>query len=460
MEKRIHPNVMNKIFLSFAFLMVATLSAQTELDLITAVNLDSLSQTVREFTGEVATNVGGNSVTILNREEANNDLAGDYLVERYNAMDNLTVNDQAFNTNGRNIIATQLGKTNPNDIYIICAHYDSVDDYCADDNASGTATVLEIARILSTQCMDNTIIYALWDEEEIGLRGASFYATQASNNGDNILGVLNIDMMGYDGDNDDDFDIDVRPIANSLGMKDDLVGLLATYGFNLNVNVVNPGTPASDHARFWDQGFSAVLVGESWENSDQTPHYHSSADRYSTLDLPYFHEIAKLIMSYMVTKGSLVSVDNSLTMSSTALTSNMDNASYQWFDCSTNLPLTSEVSQSFSPTASGTYAVEVTVGSCTELSSCVDFTSLDAETFKLNSITIYPNPASSTLNVEHPFNEDLSFELFSIEGKRVFEYDLTEKHTELNVSQFSPGAYFVRITEGEKVFSQKIVIEK
>ncbi len=460
MEKRIHPKVMKKIFLSFAFSVVATLSAQTELDLINAVSLDSLSQTVQEFTGEIATNVGGNSVTILNRGQANNDLAGDYLVERFNAMDNLTVNDQAFNTNGRNIIATQLGKTNPNDIYIICAHYDSVADYCADDNASGTATVLEIARILSTQCMDNTIIYALWDEEEIGLKGAGFYATQANTNGDNILGVLNIDMMGYDGDNDDDFDIDVRPVANSLAMKDDLVSLLATYNFNLNVNVVNPGTTASDHARFWNQGFSAVLVGESWENDDQTPHYHSSGDRYSTLDLPYFHEIAKLIMSYMVTKGSLVSVDNSLTMSSMTLTSNMDNASYQWVDCSTNLPIITEISQSFSPTASGIYAVEVTVGSCTELSSCVDFTSLDADTFKLDTIKIYPNPALSTLNIDHALNDDITFELFSIEGKKVLEEVLTKKRTALNVSQFPQGAYFVRITQDKKVFSQKIVIGK
>ena len=451
---------MKHLLLIFSFSAFSYVSAQTELDLINAVNLDALSLTVQEFTGEVETSVGGNTVTILNREEANNDLAGDYLVEKFNAMDNLTVNDQAFNTNGRNIVATQLGKTNPNDIYIICAHYDSKADYCADDNASGTATVLEIARILSTQCMDNTLIYALWDEEEIGLRGASFYATQASNNGDNILGVLNIDMMGYDGDDDDDFDIDVRPIANSLGMKDDLVGLLATYGFNLNVNVVNPGTPASDHARFWDQGFSAVLVGESWENSDQTPHYHSSTDRYSTLDLPYFHEIAKLIMSYMVTKGSLVSVDNSLMTSASGLTSNMDNASYQWFDCSTNLPLTTEVSQSFSPAASGSYAVEVTVGSCTELSSCVDFTFLDTDTFKLNTIKIYPNPASSTLNIEHPFNEDITLELFSIEGKKIFEQVLAEKRTKLNISQFPHGAYFARITQDKKVFSQKIVIGK
>jgi len=448
------------LFLSLSFSVTSTLSAQTELDLINAINLDSLSQTVQEFTGEIATNIGGNAVTILNRGQANNELAGDYLVEKFNAMDNLTVTTQAFNTSGLNVIATQLGKTNPNDIYIICAHYDSVANYCADDNASGTATVLEIARILSTQCMDNTLVYALWDEEEIGLKGADYYATQANNNGDNILGVLNIDMMGYDGDDDDDFDIDVRPIANSLGMKDDLVGLLAMYNFNLNVNVVNPGTTASDHSRFWNQGFSAVLVGESWENNDQTPYYHSSGDRFSTLDLPYFHELAKLIMSYMVTKGSLVSVDNSLTVSPSTLTSNMNNASYQWMDCSTNLPLTSQISQSFSPSASGSYAVEVTVGSCTELSSCVDFTSLDSNTFKLNTINFYPNPASSILNIEHSLNEDLTLELFSLDGKKILEQVLTQKLTKLNMSQFSQGAYFIRITQNEKVFSQKIVIGK
>ena len=439
---------------------MSTLSAQTALDVINAVNLDSLSQTLQEFTGEIATNIGGNAVTILNRGQANNELAGAYLVEKFNAMDNLTVTTQAFNTSGLNVIATQLGTTNPNDIYIICAHYDSVANYCADDNASGTATVLEIARILSTQCLDNTLVYALWDEEEIGLKGADYYATQANNNGDNILGVLNIDMMGYDGDDDDDFDIDVRPIANSLAMKDDLVGLLATYNFNLNVNVVNPGTTASDHSRFWNQEFSAVLVGESWENNDQTPYYHSSGDRFSTLDLPYFHELVKLIMSYMVTKGSLVSVDNLLTVSPSTLTSNMDNASYQWVDCSTNLPLTSQISQSFSPSVSGSYAVEVTVGSCTELSSCVDFTSLDSNTFKLNTIKIYPNPVSSTLNIEHSLNEDLTLELFSIDGKIVLGQVLTQKLTKLNMSQFSQGAYFIRITQNEKVFSQKIVIGK
>ena len=160
----------------------------------------------------------------------------------------------------------------------------------------------------------------------------------------------------------------------------------------------------------------------------------------------------------MVTKGNLVSVDNSLTVSSSSLTSNMDNASYQWVDCSTSLPLTSEVSQSFSPASSGSYAVEVTIGSCTEISSCVDFTALDSDTFKLNTITIYPNPTSSLLYIEHSLNDDLMFELFSIEGKKIFEKSLTEKRSKLTISQFPQGAYFVRLTQNKKVFSQKIVI--
>jgi hypothetical protein len=162
----------------------------------------------------------------------------------------------------------------------------------------------------------------------------------------------------------------------------------------------------------------------------------------------------------MVTKGSLVSVDNTLTVNSSTLTSNMENASYQWVDCSTNLPLTSEVNQSFSPSESGSYAVEVTVGSCTELSSCVDFTSLGTDTFKSNSINIYPNSVLSTLIVEHSLNEDLMFELFSIQGKKILQNVLTEKRSKLNISQFPKGTYFVRLTQNKKVFSQQIVIGK
>jgi hypothetical protein len=100
------------------------------------------------------------------------------------------------------------------------------------------------------------------------------------------------------------------------------------------------------------------------------------------------------------------------------------------------------------------------VGSCTELSACVDFTSLVTDTFKLNTINIYPNPTSSILTIEHSLNDDLIFELFSIEGKKVLQKVLTEKRSKLNMSQLSKGTYFVRMTQNKKVFSQQIVIGK
>ncbi|MEO8933089.1 MAG: M28 family peptidase, partial [Xanthomarina sp.] len=181
----------------FALITVSSFG-QTIQNLIDKVDVGRLELTVSEFSGEQTTFVNGTEVTIINREHQNNDLAAQYIKQRLQQFDNLSIEEQNFNTTGKNIIATQIGKTNPENIYLVCAHYDSVADYCADDNATGTAAVLEIARILSTQCLENTIVYAFWDEEEIGLRGSKFYANQARIDNLNILGVLNMDMVGYD----------------------------------------------------------------------------------------------------------------------------------------------------------------------------------------------------------------------------------------------------------------------
>ena len=265
-------------FLFFLLFLVLKTNAQNIQDIINQTSLANVTLYVNELSGEVPTIVGGNTVTITHRVSNNdNNLAADYIKERLTGF-GLTITDQVYTpgaTGGRNIIATQTGVTNPNNIYVISAHYDSVANYGADDNASGTAAIIELARILSQYCTDNTIVYALWDQEEIGLNGSSYYAQQAQTNGDNILGNFNIDMMGYDSDNDKNFDIDVRPIANSLAMKDDIISVLNNplYGFDLIVNVVNPGTGSSDHGSFWSRGYSAVLFGECWSKNDKTSGY-------------------------------------------------------------------------------------------------------------------------------------------------------------------------------------------
>ena len=457
---------MNKLLLSTlcCVLFSAFSYGQTIQDLMDAITQANLQTTVNEFSGDISTTVGGNNVTITNRQQANNDLAADYLVEQFMSMDNLTITDQAFNTNGRNIIATQLGQTNPDDIYMICAHYDTVADFCADDNATGTTAVVEIARILSTQCFDNTIIYALWDEEEIGLRGSAHYAGLASTNGDNILGVLNMDMMGYDGDSpgqpgDNEFDIDVRNFANSIAMKDDIIDVLNTYTFDLSVIVVDPGTFASDHSSFWGNGYSAVLVGESWETNDQTPFYHTSSDTANTLDYPYFTEMTKLVLAYTATKGGLVAVDNTVTQTPTMLTSNQSSAIYQWYDCDTDTAITGETGQSFSPSSNGTYRVEVTSGTCTEVSNCIVFDTLSTEAFENNEIAIFPNPVLNTINISTSLNDDFMFKLLDVSGKVVLVSNSDRQETSIDVSKLASGVYFLSISSSNKSGLFKIVKE-
>lgn len=453
------------------FLCVFNSYAQSIQDIIDKVDLDTLSLTLREFSGEITTVVDGNTVTILNRQQANNELAGDYLVQKFEALDNIIINDQQFDSNGRNIIATQIGKTNPDDIYIICAHYDTLADYCADDNATGTAAVLEAARILSTQCLENTIVYALWDEEEIGLNGSSFYADQAFNNGDNILGVLNLDMMGYDGDapgtpGDNEFDIDYRNLADSEGMKDDIINVLNSYSFDLSVVEVNPGTVNSDHASFWAVGnfpedaYSAVLLGESWETNDQTPFYHTSGDRFSTLDLPYFYELTKLTTAYMATVGGLIGVDNGVSQTVTMLTADQNSASYQWINCDTNAPISGATSQSYTPTVSGNYAVEITSGTCTELSDCIEFDTLGLDEFLTSEVRLFPNPVSANLNIEIAGNSDtLALDLFDVSGKLVLQKNVSNEAIALNMKNLPQGIYFLKVSSSEKTGTYKIVKE-
>jgi len=445
-----------------------SLSAQTVTDLMNQVSQDTLTKVIREFSGEDPAVVNGSNVTILNRESANNDIAADYLKERLSKLNNLTITDQAYNVtygvttyNGRNIIATQLGKMNPDDIYIICGHYDSREDYSVDDNASGTTAVLEIARILSTQCFDNTIIYALWDEEEIGLVGSRYYANAAAANGDNILGVLNLDMMAHDGDGDNDFDIDVRNIAGSLTIKDDILTTLANSGLNLNENVVNPGTIASDHAWFWSNGYPAVLMGESWFNNDETPNYHTANDRFSDLDMDYFTDLTKLSLYYIATKGSLLNVDNSVTTTVSNISANQSGATYQWLDCDNNMAIIPlETGQTFRPSSNGNYAVEVTLGSCIEVSNCVNFNTLGVDGFDKKSIEVFPNPVTSKLTIRLPETiSEATLSIVSIEGKVLLKTTINKQHHEIAFSQFANGVYFVNIENEGKILSYKVVKE-
>ena len=177
-----------------------------------------------------------------------------------------------------NVVGVHLGTANPDEIYIVGAHYDSVGSPGADDNASGVAGVLEAARILSQYESDATIVFIAFDREEDGLFGS--YAYAQSHAGDNIQGMISMDMIAYNpaGAYHDYASIYNNAASDPLG--DALEAALTTYG---GLTVARPGTMnSSDHYPFQQRGFQALLMIEySWASN---PYYHTATDTVDTAD--------------------------------------------------------------------------------------------------------------------------------------------------------------------------------
>lgn len=275
---------------------------------INQTSLDTLTQVVRELTGEVPVLINGREEVIRSRHKdyPGNELAAAYIRAKLTSY-GLSVRAPWVSSTAQNVYALQLGSTYPNRKYIFGAHYDSMPDSVispgADDNASGTAAVLEAARILSRYEPEYTIMYALWDEEEQGVIGSASYAYVADRSGEGIEGMINVDMIGWDSDDDRRFMINVRNIANSIQLADRMIAVHGEYGIDVLPQIVNPGS-GSDNLPFWYYGFGAIgveeLYGEDWND-----YYHETGDRLNRFNLPYFHNITRLLVA---TVGSLAGI--------------------------------------------------------------------------------------------------------------------------------------------------------
>ncbi len=267
---------------------------------INAVNIDSLVWDLERLSGEEPEDVGNGAELILSRNKLNagNALAADWLQQRLVAM-GYTPAVQNFSAGtGENILAVKTGAVHPGRKVVICGHYDAmpggpVNAPAADDDGSGTCSVLEAARVLAPFTFENTIVFALWDEEEQGKVGSAYYAGVAAANDDTIAAVVNMDAISYDGNGDGLLRIHARPVANSLAIKDTALMVNSTYGLNLNIAINNPGATYSDHASFWSEGYGAILVIEDFDN-DGNPHYHTPTDLLQYMDLPYWQDLTKL----------------------------------------------------------------------------------------------------------------------------------------------------------------------
>jgi hypothetical protein len=178
-----------------------------------------------------------------------------------------------------NVIATLTGTLYP-DEYVVCgAHYDSYAysgaEPGADDNASGTAGIMEVARLLSQHSFDRTIIFCAFSGEEFGLYGSEAYAAWAESQNMNILGYFNMDMCSYLNPGDPiHTDIIAPQSAQPLVEFYQNVAALYLPSFITGTGALSGGD--SDHTSFNEHGYMGIFPFEDSQN--YSPYIHTSDD--------------------------------------------------------------------------------------------------------------------------------------------------------------------------------------
>jgi len=223
--------------------------------------------------------------------------AGDYIYQQFEDMglDVSYHNWSLWGYNDRNVVATLPDSSGVvDDIYIVCAHYDSVTGSPgADDNGSGTAAVMALANILRNCSFDATLRFVAFSGEEQGLLGSNIYADDARNNGDNIIAVINADMIGYATSSSDD-KIKIPYDSQSTWLKDEIVAAAQAYNHLLGLTAIpSYGSGGSDHVSFWKENYHAAGLFEYEFNA----YYHSSGDTIAHMDLDYFTRSSQLFLA-------------------------------------------------------------------------------------------------------------------------------------------------------------------
>jgi Zn-dependent M28 family amino/carboxypeptidase len=222
---------------------------------------------------------------------------------------------QVRSQNHQNLILNLPASTNSPQKHpiLIGAHYDAVPRTPgADDNATGVAVLLELARIFAVEPLRYPVRIVAFDMEEYGLLGSQAYAAELRSQRQQLRLMLSLEMLGY---------CDPTPGSQSypkpLGLfypnKGDfiaLVGNLPTIPdmIGLSRKIRQAGTPCqwlpvpnrgsivpqtrwSDHSPFWDRGYRAMMVTDT--AFLRNPHYHQPSDRIDTLDLDFLTGVSR-----------------------------------------------------------------------------------------------------------------------------------------------------------------------
>ncbi|MEO0471864.1 MAG: M28 family peptidase [Bacteroidota bacterium] len=222
-----------------------------------------------------------------------------------------SVSYQPFTVDGteyKNVIATFGPPDAPR--IIVGAHYDVCGhQQGADDNASGTVGLLELARMLQGQSLQHRIDLVAYTLEEPPYfrtqhMGSFVHARSLKEEDAEVLGMVCLEMIGFFKDEKGSQTYPLKPLALIYGKKGNYITLVRKFGAgrfarrfcrkykrSRSIRTKTFTAPAklqgidfSDHRNYWHFGFSALMITDT--AFFRNPHYHEKTDVIETLDIP------------------------------------------------------------------------------------------------------------------------------------------------------------------------------
>ncbi len=419
----------------------------------------------------------------------------DWIAGRMEAM-GLEVEQQPFYANtwfgsgnaAPNVIGIQRDTKYP-DTYVVCgSHFDSFSYYgsCpgADDNATGVASVLESARILTQYEFEYSIIYCAFGCEEMGLFGSEEYASRCQEQGMEILGYFNNDMNGYlYGDQihiDCIYPNSVEPIGTYY------MNIGSVYFPQLPIRHVSFSSGDSDHTSFNNNGYMGIypfedvdnyspyihtaedLIGNSvnsFEMSKQycqmnigclteianpvdEPHFSCNPVRNFNIETPYGKELSSLLLTWEAPEeGSSDTLTHFVIYRDSEAYSTVGKDVFMFVD-------------SITVGAQAEYFVMAVYGDNCEASSdtLVGVGITAVAQMEDVQISIFPNPAKNLFTVVAPNLRQVA--IFNMTGQLAGVFGTNDSAPyPINIEAYSPGIYTILLMTERGVFREKLVVE-
>ena len=149
------------------------------------------------------------------------------------------------------------------------------------------------------------------------------------------------------------------------------------------------------------------------------------------------------------------SVSTGTSVSGITLSANLGGATYQWLDCDNGYsPISGEISQTYTPTANGNYAVEITTSSCTDTSTCQSINSVGIKKTDKTQLLVYPNPVINSLTVKGVELSKSTWMVTTINGQQL---TLQSYRNTINTESLASGTYMLRIETTDGIYFRKFI---